>query len=305
MNGRNSASNGGIDWKAGIVAIIGRLPSGRLGPIGTGFIASENGHICTCAHVVNQADWTYGQWDTPLQVRFNANQRFADALVLEPYLLPEPDVAILSLTGGLPAEVRTLPLVEAGGAVGHDTLMWGFPAGYESGLLGQGEVLGIEGRGQLQLTSTQTTHGYSGGPVWDTAWERVIGMISSGSKADSIGRLQYENFAVPAEKLVELAGGLLAITGLGDMPPVDLSEFDKRPLYREMKRVFNLEELQDLAYDLGVDFDELPGGTRSAKTREFIDYLVRRDMVSELLHALSEIEDKKVDWYAVTGARLL
>lgn len=45
--------------------------------------------------------------------------------------------------------------------------MWGYPSGYAKGLLGRGEVLGIEGRGQLQLTSTQTTHGC---PIVHEGW---------------------------------------------------------------------------------------------------------------------------------------
>jgi hypothetical protein len=305
MNVRNAPTGADVDWQAGIVAIIGRLQSGGSGPVGTGFIASQQGHIVTCHHVLQQADWPYSHWDTPLQVRFNANRRFAGALVLEANMKPEADMAILSLADGLPPEASVLPLGAAQGSEGHATLMWGFPAGYASGLLGQGEVLGFEGRGQLQLTSTQTTHGYSGGPVWDTAWQRVIGMISSGSTVDNVGRLQYENFALPADRLVELSGGLLELTPLGDVLPVDMSNYDNRPLYREMRERFNMDDLADLAFELEIDLQDLAGTTKSAKIRELITYLERRDKIPQLLQALSAVEDLPVDWYAVSKVRLL
>ena len=59
-------------------------------------------------------------------------------------------------------------------------------------LRGEGSILGLVPDGErlaLQLRSQETTGGYSGGPVWDRASRRVIGMILRGVEADGIGRL--------------------------------------------------------------------------------------------------------------------
>jgi len=41
-------------------------------------------------------------------------------------------------------------------------------------------------------------------------------------------------------------------------------------LHRLLVRHFDLEELRTLAFDLGVDFDDLRGEGKSAKARELI-----------------------------------
>jgi hypothetical protein len=46
---------------------------------------------------------------------------------------------------------------------------------------------------------------------------------------------------------------------------------------------FNLNEMADLSMRLGVEFEEIPGDTRSKKARELVDHLARRDRLQELI----------------------
>ena len=45
---------------------------------------------------------------------------------------------------------------------------------------------------------------------------------------------------------------------------------------------FSQGELETLCFDLGIDFDELPGETKSDKARELIEYIDNRDQISRL-----------------------
>lgn len=58
---------------------------------------------------------------------------------------------------------------------------------------------------------------------------------------------------------------------------------------------FSLEELQTLCFDLGVDYEELPGATKSGKARELVAFCARHDRVEPLL-ALSRRLRPHVLW---------
>ena len=49
---------------------------------------------------------------------------------------------------------------------------------------------------------------------------------------------------------------------------------------------FNQSELKNLCFDLGIDYDDLPGETKSDKARELIEYLDNRDQISRLIEVL-------------------
>lgn len=304
-----------FDWTNAVVAIIGRRlteeeePGERSRPVGTGFVVSDRGLIASCVHVVRDlTDWPYQRWDQPIQVRFRATGRYVDAYVLEKYFKPELDLTILALRTALPDDVEPLPLASEAGSEGHTTSMWGHPAGYEMGLLGRGEVLGIEGQGWLQLTSAQTTHGYSGGPVWDNHWRRVIGMIVSGTNEDKIGRLQYENFALRAEALVEACDGLgLELSKPNEGSPASIAdsegqtnetasaELDLSALRVKMSEYFSLSDLQTICFDMGIDYDDIRGGSKSVFIRELIIYVQQRGQLNELIEELRKARPK-VTW---------
>jgi hypothetical protein len=52
---------------------------------------------------------------------------------------------------------------------------------------------------------------------------------------------------------------------------------------------FGMEDLQDIAFRLGVDFDTLPGDTKSGKAREMVRYMVVRNRLSELRRLMNEM----------------
>lgn len=81
---------------------------------------------------------------------------------------------------------------------------------------------------------------------------------------------------------------------------VDFTDF-KNQLYKKMYRYFNQDELEDLAFTLGVDSSELDSKSFSATVRSFIEYVQRRDRLLELLELLIE-KRPNVQWPVWPGA---
>ena len=51
---------------------------------------------------------------------------------------------------------------------------------------------------------------------------------------------------------------------------------------------FNVDELRDLAFDLGVDYEDLAGTGKRAKVRELALYFYRQNRLEELVQAAKE-----------------
>jgi hypothetical protein len=49
---------------------------------------------------------------------------------------------------------------------------------------------------------------------------------------------------------------------------------------------FSLSELQDLCYDLEIDWEDLPGPEKSAKVRGLLAYVVRHGRITDLCNAV-------------------
>jgi S1-C subfamily serine protease len=158
--------NDNFDWTDGIVAIYGD----KSQPAGTGFVVSADGLIATCAHVLDQAGWPYEAWDAPVQIRFKASGRYAEAFVQQACFKgqTEGDLAILALKDRLPDGAEVLRLTAARAAIGHKVATWGYPKFRATGLGGSGEVVNLipgDWGELIQFDSANTTRGYSGGPV--------------------------------------------------------------------------------------------------------------------------------------------
>jgi hypothetical protein len=64
---------------------------------------------------------------------------------------------------------------------------------------------------------------------------------------------------------------------------------------------FDAGELRTLCFDLGIDYDDLPGEGKGNKVRELITYLERRDRIPELVR-ICEQQRPNVAWRDVPGA---
>ncbi len=57
---------------------------------------------------------------------------------------------------------------------------------------------------------------------------------------------------------------------------------DPRRLYYALTQYFSRGEMADLAWDMNIDYEDIPGETKSAKARELIEYTKRRGRLDEL-----------------------
>ena len=63
----------------------------------------------------------------------------------------------------------------------------------------------------------------------------------------------------------------------------------EREYLTELRKIltnrFNESELRDLCFDLGLDYDDLPGAGKKDKARELVAYYHRRGRIGELIQA--------------------
>ncbi|MFN2107592.1 MAG: hypothetical protein ACK2UJ_22130 [Candidatus Promineifilaceae bacterium] len=57
-------------------------------------------------------------------------------------------------------------------------------------------------------------------------------------------------------------------------------------MHQRLVDEFNIEELQDLCFAMGIDYEELGGAGKSAKARELVLYMQRRGRLGELNEAI-------------------
>ena len=58
---------------------------------------------------------------------------------------------------------------------------------------------------------------------------------------------------------------------------------------------FDLSEIRLLAYDLGLDYDEIPGETKTPKTQNILEAMLRRGRLNELIDAVA-VERPNIMW---------
>jgi len=74
-------------------------------------------------------------------------------------------------------------------------------------------------------------------------------------------------------------------------------------LREALNECYNEDELKTLCADLGIDYDDLAGGTKQSKVRELIDYLRRREQVRDLIEAVSKQRPHK-NWHRLANPQL-
>lgn len=80
----------------------------------------------------------------------------------------------------------------------------------------------------------------------------------------------------------------------------EFSQADLNQLYQKLNHHFDEEELRTLCFSLQVEYDTLPAQGKSNKARELVNYLARRDRISELLQ-LVQVERPSIEWNRSEG----
>src|SRR3989440_9854789 len=187
---------------------IVRIISNRR--IGIGFVVTDDGLIATCAHVLG----TSRPEKALIMFQGDAVQREATVLAEGWCAVDAEDVALLRVSGTLPAGVQPLPFGSSRGTEGHPLVTFGYPdAGEVEGVRGTGTIQGYgaktrAGQPFLQLRSSEITEGFSGAPVWDEVRRRVVGMVVIAAQRDSLGKLGETAFATPSETLRAISPAL-------------------------------------------------------------------------------------------------
>lgn len=113
----------------------------------------------------------------------------------------------------------------------------------------------------------------------------------------------YTSLTIPAhlqidleEKRAEVTAFEAQLAGSVQGAGAQVASVASRTRLREnLENAFSLEELATLCFDLGVDFDSLPGSGKAAKARELIIYLEHRGRIPELI-ALCRVQRPNAAW---------
>jgi S1-C subfamily serine protease len=174
---------------------------------GTGFLVSDDGLVVTCTHILDAA----AEGDTvSLVFRFGpagVREQVYEARVQLTRAADAEDVAFLRLCVPVPRGVSALALGTSRTAQDTTFRAFGFPTAKPlEGMAGRVELTGTttdQGFEVLQGRSTEVTRGFSGAPVTDEHGA-VVGMVTSVTIPDTLGRLGDVVFATPVERLIVL-----------------------------------------------------------------------------------------------------
>ncbi|HEX6385059.1 MAG TPA: hypothetical protein VF177_10345 [Anaerolineae bacterium] len=100
----------------------------------------------------------------------------------------------------------------------------------------------------------------------------VSGQVSVGSNNSQIATIDK-----PSSKSEET---------LDRLPPAPRHEMAS--VCRFLNQHFNLDELRELAFDLGIDYENVEGTSKRAKIRELVLYFNRQHMLDELIKTVKE-----------------
>ncbi len=164
--------------------------------LGAGALATPEGLVLTCAHVVGERE------TVRLDFPFLAPRRFFTARVVRRD--PEADLAALRLEGELPAEAHPMPFALTEDVWQHPFRACGFPRGHDEGVWAKGVLLAPTGdRGWVQMEAEKVIgfavqRGFSGAPVWDDRLNAAVGLVAAAAGE----RETRAAFCIPVAQLV-------------------------------------------------------------------------------------------------------
>jgi len=122
-------------------------------------------------------------------------------------------------------------------------------------------------------------------PTYIVSGDLVIGDKTGGDKI-TLDNISNSNIAAGQSSSVSATEGSAG-------PPQDSGYRGQDPaiadLYRQLVTKFDLEELENLCFDLGIDFDEIKGKSKSAKARDLVLYMQRRGQLDRLRQAIQRL----------------
>lgn len=122
--------------------------------------------------------------------------------------------------------------------------------------------------------------GQDGPPVYFQLTPQRAGplsvIITVYQEMDWVGSTRLRTEAGPGEPRGEIA---IAVNSL----PLSAPEVSQQALWKAISEGYNESELRDLCFELNIDYEELPGETKSAKARELVMHAKRRGEIAVLV----------------------
>lgn len=167
--------------------------------VGVGFLVDEQ-HIFTCAHVVTQSlglpEDIPDAPQAPIRLDFPlvAPKKLLTAKVVrwQPRQEDESgDIAVLQLQGEPPEGAEATRFAEDEDFWNHPFRAFGFPVGQDDGVWATGQLLGRQATNWIMIEDVKAQgfaviQGFSGGPVWDTQLQGVVGMVVASSRPTTV-----------------------------------------------------------------------------------------------------------------------
>lgn len=150
------------------------------------------------------------------------------------------------------------------------------------------------GESQIRALCTSLEVDYQllpGADAEDKAGGLVSHMARSGRTAELVAACMGLRPDIPWEQALRVAR---------DEPPTETvsktpREVDRIELRRALVAHFNVVQLRDLCFELGEDYDDLPGREKASKARELIRFLERRGRLAELAEVCAR-QRPDLDW---------
>jgi nucleoside phosphorylase len=92
---------------------------------------------------------------------------------------------------------------------------------------------------------------------------------------------------VSSELTASIPSGSLAV----DSQSMSFSGYDPQAIRLAMSRAYSLEELRVLCFDIGIEWEDIEGITKSGKVANLLDYVRRRNKIDKLLDHVNRDRD--------------